>query len=488
MFLVPIVAGWALGVTSAKLADNGRQKNLNVQSIKDKVKASRIGTGIETVEEFKEDRKAPLWEKIDAYIEDSRSEKELLDEQELSVEEQIANQILKSSTILLASTSLALFIYPPLLYLHIPLIVYTSIPLYKQGFNDLFERRKVTFTVVDTTWGLLSIPAAFIKPNFLVLGALGGWFFGIINKIVVKTKENTRQELSHLFDQQPQIGQILIDASNYPPELQRQGKEIADNATLPTLTLGTLSLLLFGLDKGMAILYADIGRQMQVYGPLSVLNYLQLAARQGILIKDGRALEQISKVDTIVFDGAIELVPTIHPEAKRIIKALHQLGLDMVIISDDHEQRTHPLAKELGIKQYFAETQPEDKANHIIKLQEEGKFVCFVGDSINNAIALEKAQVGISLPSTSTIATDTAQIILTGNTLNQLEELFAISQQFEHNMKLNLAASTLPGIIIIGGAFTGLIGFGTAISISFIGMGAGVANAMRPLFQLSKNQ
>ena len=130
---------------------------------------------------------------------------------------------------------------------------------------------------------------------------------------------------------------------------------MTDNAALPTLMLGTLSLLLFGLDKGMAILYADIGRQMQVYAPLSVLNYLQLAARQGILIKDGRVLEQISKVDTIVFDGAIELVPTIRPEAKRVINSLRELGLDMVIISGDHERPTRALALELGIEQYFAE-------------------------------------------------------------------------------------------------------------------------------------
>ena len=700
MFFIPIVAGWALGVTSAQLVDSGRQKYLKAPPREDAGEINALQASIDAVQKFKK-------EKIDAYMEDtySQSQKELsLGEEELSVEEQIANQLLKNSTILLGSTTLSALIYPPLLYLHIPPMIYMSLPFYKQGFKDLFEKRRVTFTAVDSVWGIISIPYSFIKPHFLVYGAIAGWLFALINKMVVKTKDNTRKELTNLFGQQPQyvwllredpagtskievevpfesvqagdivvinagqmipvdgtiydgmgsidqhmltgesqpaekgkgdavfaatvvlsgkiyiqvektgsetaaaqIGQILIDTSDYTSELQLRGKEIADRAGLPTLTLGTLSLLLFGPDKALAVLYAGIGRNMQIFGPLSVLNYLQVTARQGILIKDGRALEQISKVDTIVFDktgtltleqphvgtihtwngyteeslltvaaaaeerqthpiaraireeaeerelelplideasyevgygikvsldqklirvgsnrfmamesitipeeieriaqeahqqghslvyvaidnqlgGAIELVPTIRPEAKRIINSLRQLGLDMYIISGDHERPTRALAEELGIKQYFAETLPENKADHIAKLQEEGKFVCFVGDGINDAIALKKAQVSISLRGASTIATDTAQIILMDQSLNQLEQLFAISQQFESNMKLNLAATTLPGFIIIGGAFTGLVGFGASIPIFFIGVGAGVANAMRPLFEVS---
>ena len=110
--------------------------------------------------------------------------------------------------------------------------------------------------------------------------------------------------------------------------------------------------------------------------------------------------------------GAIELVPTIRPEAKAIITSLRQRNISIVIISGDHEKPTQKLAEELGIDNYFAETLPENKASLIANLQEEGRKVCFVGDGINDGVALKKANVSISLRGASTVATDTAGIIL----------------------------------------------------------------------------
>lgn len=102
--------------------------------------------------------------------------------------------------------------------------------------------------------------------------------------------------------------------------------------------------------------------------------------------------------------GAIELVPTIRPEARQIINELHQRNMKVVIISGDHEKPTKKLAQELDIDDYFAETLPQNKANIVAQLQKEGKSVCFptsldrcVGDGINDSIALKKSNVSISL-------------------------------------------------------------------------------------------
>ncbi|MGB0386666.1 MAG: HAD-IC family P-type ATPase, partial [Ardenticatenaceae bacterium] len=73
---------------------------------------------------------------------------------------------------------------------------------------------------------------------------------------------------------------------------------------------------------------------------------------------------------------------------------------------------TRRLAQELGIDHYFANTLPENKADLVKQLQEEGRTVCFVGDGINDAIALKQAHVSISLRGATTIAMDTAQIVL----------------------------------------------------------------------------
>lgn len=75
--------------------------------------------------------------------------------------------------------------------------------------------------------------------------------------------------------------------------------------------------------------------------------------------------------------GAIELHATVRPEAKAVIKQLQQRGLDLYIISGDHEQPTRYLANFLGIKNYFAETLPENKAQLIAQLQAQGKSIIF---------------------------------------------------------------------------------------------------------------
>ena len=130
------------------------------------------------------------------------------------------------------------------------------------------------------------------------------------------------------------------------------------------------------------------------------------------------------------------------PEAKEVVQKLHERNIAVVIISGDNEQPTKKLAEELSIPTYFAETLPENKATLIEQLQNEGQSVCFVGDGINDSIALKKADVSISLLGASTIATDTAQIILMNQNLNQIIEAFDIAKLFKKNMKANFAATT----------------------------------------------
>lgn len=402
-----------------------------------------------------------------------------------------------------------------------------------------------------------------------------------------------------------QIGQILNLTSDYTSSIQLRGEVISDRSALPTLLLSGLALPLVGPSSALSILFSGIGYTMKILGPLSVLNFLQLTSHHGILVKDGRALEQVAKVDTVVFDktgtltleqphvgaiyayngfaedsvllfaaaaehrqthpiarailhaaeeneitippiqaaayqvgygiqvvlnsdcirvgshrfmaasaipipqtvqqveeqahsqgyslvyvavddklaGVLELHPTIRPEARHIVATLQAAGRKVYIISGDQSGPTRALAEQLGVDDFFAETLPENKADHIGRLQEEGRTVCFVGDGINDSIALKKAQVSVSLRGASTIATDTAHVILMDQTLNQLETLFSVSQAFETNMSRNLMSSLVPGVVIIGGALVGVVGFGASIGLFYVGLAAGFANAMRPLLE-----
>ena len=141
----------------------------------------------------------------------------------------------------------------------------------------------------------------------------------------------------------------------------------------------------------------------------------------------------------------IELHATLRPEAKAVIEGLKKRGLSLSIISGDQAEPTRKLAGELGIDTYFADTLPENKAKIIRQLQEQGRVVCFVGDGINDAIALKQADVSVSLKGATTLATDTAQVVLMDQSLNQLDTLFSLARQYDKTMTLGLWTTVVPG-------------------------------------------
>lgn len=403
---------------------------------------------------------------------------------------------------------------------------------------------------------------------------------------------------------------ILEQTQEYKENLRLRGKQIADDFIAPTLVVSGLTLPLLGPGAAMAIIWTAFGYNMKLYGPISVLNFLHIMATNGILIKDGRSLEMLQKVDTIVFDktgtltmeqpqlshihplesfdeetllfyaaaaeyrqthpiarailtaaeqremdfpdieeatyqigygievkidsklvqvgsarymeqlgipfsdqiksiktesdvqghslvyvavdgtlaGVLELQACIRPEAKEIINYVKSQGISVIIISGDHEQPTCQLANELGVEHYYSETLPDKKAELIAKLREDGKFVAYVGDGINDAIALKQANVSISLCGASSVATDTAQIILMEGNLKKLKSLFEISKFFEANMRTNYLTSIIPGAITLAGVFLFNMGLAGGMLVYFSAKMVGLTNAMLPLVKHENKQ
>ena len=184
--------------------------------------------------------------------------------------------------------------------------------------------------------------------------------------------------------------------------------------------------------------------------------------------------------------GIIELRVTVRPEIPGLLKALRKRGLELYILSGDEEEPTRQLAEELGIQKYFAETLPKDKANHIKALQAAGRKVCFIGDGVNDTIAMKQAEVAISLAGATTIATDTASIVLLDKSLRELDTLFRLSGEFERNMKHGLAWSLLPGIVGIGSVFLLHMRIYGVVGLYMLSLGAGATNSMLPLLKHKK--
>lgn len=196
--------------------------------------------------------------------------------------------------------------------------------------------------------------------------------------------------------------------------------------------------------------------------------------------QQGHSLVMVAVGDTLI--GAIELQATVRPEAREIVQGLRARGIQSTyIISGDHETPTRKLAAELGIDHYFAETLPQNKAELIEQLQSEGKTVCYIGDGINDSIALTKAQVSISLSGASTVAQDAAQIILLNGGLNELGELFDIAKEYETNMRNNFWAVVGPCVLCIGGIYFASFGLITTIILKQLGLFTGIASALSPL-------
>ncbi len=182
--------------------------------------------------------------------------------------------------------------------------------------------------------------------------------------------------------------------------------------------------------------------------------------------------------------GAIELEPTVRPEAIQVIDRLKQYGMSLYIISGDHEKPTRAMARTLGIDHYFAEVLPKNKAELVGQLRKQGKKICFIGDGINDSIALKKADVSVSLLGASTAATDSAQVILMDQTLKRLPDLFDIAYDFQDNIRDTFFATSAPGLIGIGGVFFanfGVMGMVIAFGAS---LASGMAVSMLPALKI----
>jgi heavy metal translocating P-type ATPase len=410
------------------------------------------------------------------------------------------------------------------------------------------------------------------------------------------------------------IAQILNDTAGYKLAAQHRGEKLADKAVVPTLGLGGLAFATLGPPGAVAVINSDLGTGIRMAAPLAMLSTLALCAQRGVLVKDGRALDLLCEVDTVLFDktgtltrerpeigrmigangfrplqilrfaaaaerkfhhpialailqkaaeqglrlpstdatqykvgygitvgipdgvngvhrvrvgsrrfmemegvqltreveaaldeahreghtmvmiavddelgGALELRAAVRPEVRGIVRGLRERGIKHIaIISGDHEAPTRKLAEELGMDRYFAQVLPADKADYVEKLQREGRKVCFVGDGINDAIALKKANVSISLRGATSIATDTAHVVFMEQSLGRLCELRDIARDLERNVRNSWLMILTPNIACVAGVFTLGFGIGMSVVTNNVASLAALINGLLPMRKVAQ--
>ena len=160
----------------------------------------------------------------------------------------------------------------------------------------------------------------------------------VAGKVLVQVEKSGNETAS------AKISQILNDTAGYKLSSQHKGERLADKAVIPTLAVGAVGMATMGLGGAVAVLNSDFGTGIRMAAPLAMLSSLALCANKGILVKDGRALELMNEVDTVLFDKTGTLTRE-RPEVGRII-ASHGFAPERILQFAAAAERKfhHPIA------------------------------------------------------------------------------------------------------------------------------------------------
>ena len=173
-------------------------------------------------------------------------------------------------------------------------------------------------------------------------------------------------------------------------------------------------------------------------------------------IRQGCTIIYVSVNNT--FAGFLALSDTVRKESEHMIDELLKLGICPVLLTGDHENAANTIASLLHIEDVKANCMPENKLAYIEKYQKNGMPVCMIGDGINDAPALKKADVGIAMGGVgSDIAVDAADIALVDDEVKELPHLVALSKHMMVTIKLNMTFSMTLNFIAITLAILGIL-------------------------------
>ena len=136
--------------------------------------------------------------------------------------------------------------------------------------------------------------------------------------------------------------------------------------------------------------------------------------------------------------GIIGVKDTVREESKEAIREFKRRGIDVVMLTGDHEGVANQIAKEVGVRHVISDVLPKEKASYIEKLKQDGKHVIMVGDGINDAPALVASSIGISINQGTDVAMDSADVILMNNNLSNIIDFIDISKRSYHIIWQNL--------------------------------------------------
>ena len=212
------------------------------------------------------------------------------------------------------------------------------------------------------------------------------------------------------------------------------------------------------------------GIRAVVQGKTVLLGNRKLMQHEGIdigaLADEAERLSGLGKTPMFVsVDGSaagiIAVADTLREESVQAVRQLHDLGIEVVMITGDNRRTGEAIGKQAGIDRVLAEVLPQEKADQVKKLQAEGKVVAMVGDGINDAPALAQADVGIAIGTGTDVAMEASDITLISGNIKGVVTAIALSKATMRNIRQNLFLAFLYnaiGVPVAAGALYPLTG------------------------------
>ncbi|EGT5160263.1 copper-translocating P-type ATPase [Clostridioides difficile] len=209
-----------------------------------------------------------------------------------------------------------------------------------------------------------------------------------------------------------------------------------------------------------------------------------LEEKSNILASQGKTPMYIAVDGNL--SGIIAVADVVKESSKKAIEILHDMGIKVAMVTGDNAKTANAIANQVGIDMVLAEVLPEDKSKEVEKLQNQGKFVAMVGDGINDAPALAKADIGIAIGSGTDVAIESADIVLMKSDLIDVPTAIKLSHETIKNIKQNLfwafgyntiGIPVAAGILyVFGGPLLNPMIAAAAMSLSSVSV---VSNALR---------
>lgn len=358
-----------------------------------------------------------------------------------------------------------------------------------------FSRALVNFTAVL----VIACPCALglATPTSIMVGTGKGAENGILIK-GAEHLENAHRLTTIVLDKtgtitkgQPEVTDIIVSAEFSKPELLVMAVRAEKKSEHPLAQ----AIVNYGKEQGAAAEDPDDfaaipghGVKVTIEGRQILVGTRKLMRENNIefqtMLADIEKLEQQGKTVMLMavdskMAGLLAVADTVKENSAEAVDELKKLGIEVWMITGDNERAAKAIAQRVGINNVLAEVLPENKAEKVQSLKQEGKVVAMVGDGINDAPALATADVGFAIGTGTDVAIEAADITLMRGDLNGIVAAIKLSKATMRNIKQNLfwalVYNTL-GIPVAAAGFLSPVLAGTAMAFSSVSV---VTNALR---------